>query len=672
MSAPRWSVRAAAFAALFVLLASASTLPAGKDDFKFAPGPSTISEEEKAIAPDPNRGMEHGVVLLEEFERDERLGSATEIRFHLRAKILSNEGRHLGDVEIPFNDKTGQLKQWWGKVLCPDGTFGALKQDELKRQFVSKEGKDSEEVLKGSLPGVGPGCVIDYGYDYWSDRVYRMTRMYLQGEWPIRDLRYRWLTYQGLSASYRMTQVGDLDINAAREGRQGILVVAKNLPAVVTEPYMPAVGVTRAVATTYYTDPDANLKDFWNSEAKKLDRRAAAFTSEKSAMTAIAAMGLPESADLPAKLRAAYDWIGSGIKDRVLMTSEEEDQEETADQKTGKKKDDDFVESGADLLQRKEGYSWQIAYLYLAVARALGAEADVVRAANRSEHFWDTQLFTLYQFDWTLVAVRAPGEPDEKAVVVAPGSGLPYGQVPWWLTGTNAWLATAKGGREIKLYASDLQANLMESKARLGFDEGGSLRASWSQVKKGQQGYATWTRLRDMTPEDRAKELDRLCGAGAAYEVTKAAGPDLTRPVVDYRLECELEGTDAGPQDGSGTYSFSFDGPWDGRTPSFTANTRVHPVVFDYPFVDRSSMDVESPRGYAPVAAPQPITVEERFARYTLTVTATPGGYHVEREHQFAPLLIMPADYPGLRDYLAEVHRADRIRLEFKRTAEKP
>src|SRR5262245_44531414 len=64
------------------------------------PGPTTISPEEAALGPDPARGIEHGLILLEECAFDDDYGQATKIQFHRRSKILSNEGRDLANVEI--------------------------------------------------------------------------------------------------------------------------------------------------------------------------------------------------------------------------------------------------------------------------------------------------------------------------------------------------------------------------------------------------------------------------------------------------------------------------------------------------------------------------------------------------------------------------------------------
>jgi len=62
------------------------------------PGPAVMSEEERALEADPARGIEHAVIVVEETSRAEDKGSGTKTTFHLRAKILSNEGRDLANT----------------------------------------------------------------------------------------------------------------------------------------------------------------------------------------------------------------------------------------------------------------------------------------------------------------------------------------------------------------------------------------------------------------------------------------------------------------------------------------------------------------------------------------------------------------------------------------------
>jgi hypothetical protein len=657
--------RSSRSAAAAVALAALGPALAAKGELKIAAGPNLITEEEKAIAPDPNQGMEHGVVLLEEWELDETLGTDRQVSYHLRAKVLSGEGRALGDVEVPLNVKTGELKQWWARVFHPDGTYHVLKREDLKPRMRLRGTRETgAEVLKGVIPGIEPGCVVDYGYVYRDAGIYRMTRMPLQSRWPVKERRLRWKSYPFLLRSHRLTRTEGLDVKLEKTA-DGVQLVARNLPPVVDEPYMPSPDAVQAMAAFYYLEKETDTKDFWNSEARRVERRAAEFGIPRAVRDAIAAMKIPDGAGLEEKLRIAYAWIAANVRNTSFQTVEEEEEK-----KAEREEEDDPAKpprSAADVLAAKEGTGRQIVNLFLVVARALGAEADLVWATDRTDHYWDNAVLSTAQFDRVLVAVRAPGDPDDKAVIVAPDSGLPYGEIPWWVTGTAGWLATSKGGRQIGLYGSNIEKNLSERKAEIRFEEDGAVRVRWSETATGQQGYGSWTRLKRTTPEDRGRVLDDLCGAGGAFEVTRAEGPAVEAPILDYRIACEGELSIPGPGEDIPTYSFGIAGPWIRPVPELTAATRAHPAVFAFPRIDRATLDVAAPAGFAPGRPPAPVHLEERFARFTLRAVPTPSGFRVEREFAFAPLIIMPDEYPDLREFLAGVRKADLGSLEFAR-----
>jgi hypothetical protein len=664
MSRGRTLTRVAVLAAVFATTHGPPV--SAKNDFKIAPGPAAISQEEKDLAPDAGAGSQHGVILIEEEERDESLGTHTQVSYHLRAKIFSGEGRSLGDIEIPFNTKTGQLKQWWGRVVLPDGTSQTQRQEELKPQTLIRRNGRETRVLKGNLPGVVPGCVIDYGFVYWEAGVYEWTRVELQRIWPVKSFRFRWIPDAKAASKLRTTRTESLQVDVQQSGR-AILITGKDLPPVPEEPWMPSDDAVRGIAHLYYVERLVELDDFWNSAAKKIDRDARAFVPQGQAKELVARMNIPPQADLRGKLKAAYDWIASNIASTTMLTSEEEETR-YSDKDRARLEEDREKRSFADVLASKEALPYQIDYIFVGLAGALGAEANLVLATDRTDNYWDPGLLTTRQFDWNLVAVRAPGEPDDKATLVDAGSGLPYGEIPWLVTGARGLLATDRGYRELPLWPSDIEKNSSETTVDVSFAED-LTKIRWGRKGRGQQDYFTRRELRRLPPEDRKKRLDDLCGSGGDFEILKAEAPEvLADPTAEFRLECEGEYGTGAPDASSDSFSFKVDGAWFRGVPELAASTRFHPMVFSYPRIDRAGLEVHSPPGFAPKGAPAPVELESRFGRYRLDVKATPDGYHLEREFWFAPLLVKPDEYEPLRSFLQDVRKADAARLEFKRS----
>jgi hypothetical protein len=645
------------------LLADGLLCAADKTAIQVVPGPREISAQEKALAPDPAKGSQHGIILIDETMRDESQGTESNVYRHVRAKIFSNEARNLGDLEFTSESELGTslLKKLWGVTLLPDGSILEVTQNDLKEQELARTAGSRIAVKKLSLRGIVPGCVIDYGYYLQERGYYGWMRADIQGKAPIQEYRYRWLPFLGMTSSYHLSHTEGLPITFTRD-QKSVLVSARDLPAVPDEPYMPPDKESHASAEFYYRSASNKPEDFWNLEAKRLVRRAQAFAKEKAIAEAVARVKLPEGAGPMAKVKAAYDWIGANIKNTTLRTSEEA---ETDDKDDGS---NPGARTAADVLAAGGGSARELDFLFYGMSRALGADAAIVLATDRTDHYFDPNLLSTRQFDWTLVGVKAPGEPEDKRIFADVGTGLPFGEVPWWITGSRVFQAGPDGYSLALLNPSDPRKNVLETDVKIAFNmDEGTATCSWTSEGSGQQGLSERWRLRSMSAEERSKALEADCGASGDFEVSRSESSTLSDLNEKYRLSCEgtLQSTNLTPKLGS--YSFSITGPWVRWNPQFTEATRTQVIIFQYPRIDVVKLDVKSPAGFisTPVAAPPPI--ESPFGRYMLNIQATPEGYHVERLYAMVALVIPPKDYDVLRHFLAEVARVDGTRLEFRR-----
>jgi hypothetical protein len=633
-------------------------LSSDQTSFEISPGPRSITAEERALAPDPASGSQQGIILVAETDQNDSAGTDILVWHHIRAKIFTNEGRGLADVEIPFSTG-GLLKKWWGFTVRPDGSVQELRREDLQEQEVARSGGEKVSALKGALPGVVPGCVIDYGYLLWQKGIYYSLRVELQNEWPVRSFNYRWVPWGGRTASFRVARATGLGVSVTHDSRS-MRVAGSNLPPVAEEPWMPPRKEVGASVSLYYRTNSEKPEDYWNLEAKREARRAQDFSKEKPIKEALASIPFPPGADLFARLKTVHAWITSNIHHSGFRTSEEA---EAAS-------DDGTSPVGAkEVLANRKASGRQLEYLFLGFARALGAEADMVLATDRRDHFFDTQLLTTEQFDWSLVAVRNPGEGDDKAVFVDTGSGLPFGELPWWLTGTNALLATPKGARTVLLHPSDPKKNRSDTQVALSFNESeGTATVRWSRTDSGQSGLTQRLDLRGMGPEDRHKRLEELCGETGEFEISRAEAPGLQDLASGLKLECEgtLMNTNLNPAHGG--YRFSLDDFWNEAVPEFTAPVRVQPVVFEFPHLDVTVLDVRTPEGFSTVAPEPPAPVESPYGKFAIFITSQPEGYHVERVFALGAIAVPAAEYEPLRQFLAKVHQADRTFLEFRKS----
>jgi hypothetical protein len=567
-----------------------------------------------------------------------------ELQFHMRAKILSNEARSLADVEIFLDDKES-LTDWWGRTLLPDGTVLELDRRELREQQIARSGWWQQRAMKGALPGVVPGSVIDYGYTVRGEHRYLSRRILLQQNWPVLRFRYRWKPYGGYSAVYRVYRSDGLDVQLER-GRQAVLIVANNLPPVPDEPYMPPDHEVRASIILYYLDEGIPFKKFWREHARRIEQQTREKDSTELVGKAIAAAREKPGGDLTAELRAAYDWIAANVENPLY-------------------------ESGAeDLVTDPLGATGTLNptdRLFVQVARGLGAEADIVMAPDRTTNFWDPQLRNMRQFASELVAVRAPGEPDDEALIVDPSSGLAFGEIPWRVSGTEGLLADSRQVRSIFLPPSGADRNITHKAVKLEFnDDASKFFAEWTEVAKGQAGLFHAQRLTRLTNRDHDRTVEYMCGASSETEVTRAES-SVKHPPVSFELSCGLERFLSGIDDNIGRYHMAWLGPWIGPIPSLPPGPRVHPVIFNYPYVETMEIDVKAPSGFRPSGDPVEIGFAESYGKFQLTIKATEDGFQIKRAFAMLPLIVPPEEYEALRAFLEEVRIADRTRLMFVR-----
>jgi hypothetical protein len=365
------------FVGAVIAIAAASLALAEKTEIAINPGLPAMTPEEAAIVADPAAGTQHAVVLLEETDRDEARGTGYVLTYHLRAKVLSPEGRALGDVEIPVSSPT-ELKKWWGRTILPDGKVLELTEAELSRQAVAKTSLGKTVTLKGALPGIVPGAVIDYGTSFGVRGTSR-----IRGSSSSRNGPYGRSSSAGCPLRNRRVVHVHPHGWAQRQGHAGRDVRPRGRmgPQAGQGGAVHAAGGRGAAAVTFYYGNNDKMDEYWELEAKRADTRIKSFASGSVVREAIAGMNIPVDAPLPARLAAAYDWIGANITNTWFKTAEQVD--------AVVEDEDEQASTAKSVLKAKEGTGYQLDLLFASVARGLGAESALIYAVDRTERYWN-------------------------------------------------------------------------------------------------------------------------------------------------------------------------------------------------------------------------------------------------------------------------------------------
>ncbi|HEX4825439.1 MAG TPA: DUF3857 domain-containing protein [Candidatus Polarisedimenticolaceae bacterium] len=607
------------------------------------PGARVISDAERAIQADPAKGLQHGIVLLEEWQLNDDYGTAAKIEFHLRAKVLSNEGRDLANVEIVLEPDMS-LDDWWARAIAPDGRVQDVPDKDVAFVTLVRDGDFKIRAARFAIPGVVPGTVIDYGYTIRREAI-GSTDVPLQRGWPILNFRCRWKPYGKWSAAYRIRHSEHLDVRAQAED-DAVLLEAHDLPPLAREPLMPVDEDVRASVVFYYLDKRTGYTDFWNDFAKDVDRLTREPSGGPLIQRVLSAPAVVAAPDRPAKLKAAYDWIAANVANAVYARPGDGDRPHP------------LPSAGPlDPLDK----------LYLDVARALGAQAVPVLAPNRPKHVWDKAIHSVDQLPSTMVGVAEPG--GAWTALVHLKSGLPFGEVPWWMSGSEAMAATSAGGRPIVIPTSSPAINVARVTAEMAFaDDAASTVTHWRRQSGGQLALDETEQLADLDDRDRRLRLDALCGKGGETGVASAEA-NAGYPPVSSRLICEIERPAGAPDPASGSLSVAWSGPWAPATPDLPPGPRVHPVIIEYPRVITTELVVKCPPGFRPGKLPEGAALTGPYGRYRLAFTVVPDGVKVERALAILAVEIPAAQYDALRGFFDDVRRGDRTPLKFERAA---
>ena len=224
------------------LLCTANAFAQSSEDPIPAFGKVTRSEMEmKECAFDKNAEAE---ILLENKEVLCKLYAYsvdTEIKRHIRIKILNNKGLDHANIHIPFYDHNGEEKisdlQANTYNLSPSGEVIVSQVD--KKSFYKKALNKRISEIVFTFPEVKPGSVIEYEYKVLSAGVDGVGIWYFQRSLPVKLSRYKLTLPEEIETINRPYGNMQVKETSAKEKYNNITVYTMNdVPALREEPYM--------------------------------------------------------------------------------------------------------------------------------------------------------------------------------------------------------------------------------------------------------------------------------------------------------------------------------------------------------------------------------------------------------------------------------------------------
>ena len=465
----------------FLLLALVA-IPAAAD---FPP----ITEKERALASVPGEPNAPGVILFKKAEflmwgYDSQGAVSSRLLVQVRRKILTEQGKSLGEVAVAHNDFV-RLAGFKGRTVLADGREVPLPGD---ARFERKESKRfGRKVTTVAFPSVEVGSILDYQYELRMESIYFLEPWYFSDELPVVHSEMvfkipREIQTQGWNRD--PFKVGlKRETKTSSRGTE-LKVWGENLPSVPDDPYglpFADLATQMMIVPAFYQDQDVyqKLLDSWPSVCEMLDssyskaRRKDGGAAKKA--KEIAGNGSPRQ-----KAEALYRFV--------------RDQIETVDQPGI------FLAEGSSVektLNEKRGDPAEKALLLQSLLHGVKIDARLVWAADRAHGQIDPQVANPLWFDTMFVALDLDGQriyldPSDKA--------LAFGRLQYGYEGTPALVHDPRKPEGVVLPEPPHDQNVRRAVLDLELDAGGRIAGKGEILYT---GHRAWQKI-DWQADDAA------------------------------------------------------------------------------------------------------------------------------------------------------------------------
>lgn len=435
-----------------------------------------ISEAERALDEIPGQPGTPAVVLYEKGElkmMDYGREASSYLRVNVRTKILTEEGKTFGEVEIPHSGFY-RLKDVEGRTVLPDGRVVPLPEDAIFEERRSRSLK--RFTTKLAFPAVEVGAILDYRYLVrWND-LFFLEPWYFNHRVPtlLSEIVYIKPNNLGLVPWAIQSQKHPIqtEVTKTPKGAQ-IRAWSENLPAIPEEPYdFPFADLANRFMLIpkeiQLSGSSLPLMDSWRStcafyaddykNAQRSDRKASRH-----------AQGLAAGGSLVEKVAAIHAFVRDEIA-TLLVAGVGLMEDEKVD----------------SVFESRRGSPAGQALLLQSMLAAIKVDSDLVWVAERTNGRIDLEVANPWWFDAVIVRTEIDGKPvylDPLDPSVGMGHLSPY------YDGMPAVVFDRKKPETIELPAPPHEKNLRRARVDLEIDGDGRVIGGGTLEVAGHQAW---------------------------------------------------------------------------------------------------------------------------------------------------------------------------------------
>lgn len=609
-----------------------------------------VVPEELKMTSEPKAPGAPAIILFREVDRDDRGNTAHE-DVYFRIKILTEEGRKYGDIEIPFFKDQGKIINVHARTIRPDDTIVDFTGKAFDKSIVKARGlKYMAKTF--TMPDVQVGSILEYYYtEDLAENLVFDSRWILSNELFTKKAKFTLHPYERFNLRWTWNRLPPGTAQPTQASNNIVSLEASDIAGFQTEDYMPPENELKSRVDFIYSEdfPEKDADKYWKKLGKKRNDQMESFVGKHKAMEQAVA-GIVSASDSPEeKLRKIYTRVQQ-IRN-ISYEHEKTEQEE----KRSKEKPPENVE---EVWKRQYGYGPDLTWLFLALARAAGFEGSGIWVSERRNYFFYAQTMDGRRLDENVVVIKLNG----KDVYFDPGAEFtPFGMLPWSETGVKGLKLDKDGGTWIETPVPLSEDSTLKRKAelKLSSDTGeleGTLVVTYTGLEASQrrvdERFADDAERKKFL-EDEVKEAIPI---GCEVELTKQ--PDWKNSslplTAEYTLKVQGWISAAGRRALLPVGLFSAP-----EKHLFDHANRVYPIYFEFPFQRADDIMIDLPLGWQISSVPEPSKLDAKAITYTLDAKNEKGALHLNRA-LVVDLLLLPQDkYQALRQVFQVVRTVD-------------
>ena len=628
---------------LAVLLLPVSSLAAADKESKFDQW-RPLEQWEKDIKDVPGNPGAPAIQLYYGLTRDDP--AQFEFIYH-RIKILNEKGagHEYADVEIELGPNL-QLADLKARTIHPDGKVIDFNGRVFDKTIIKTRGfKISGKTF--AFSDVTVGSILEYKYRLtWKGNVIFYSIWPLQHKLYTAKEEFRFKAYRviGRIAYAYLNQLSDV---APQLKNDYWSLDLEKVPGIEEEEYAPPDDEYRPLVLFYYGGNEiASAENFWREVAKFATQNTEKFIGNSKDVQALAAETVAGESDPEKKLRRLYARV-----QQIRNLSFEHTRTEEELKKEGLK----LPENAAELIKRQYGTHLEINRLFVALARAAGLDATLLRVADRQDFTFNKSILFPQQLDMEIAAVELNG----KTVFLDPGTRFcPYGLLRWTHTAVPALRLGKDGGGFVDIPGPSPDSSIKRT-AELVVDASGKLTGDLTVEFTGYEALEHRLDALDTDEVDRKKSLQEEVLArlpeGSIVKFKDSQGwTDQEQPLVArFSLEVPSFAAVAGKR----LIAPAF--PFQPKKKIFVGGTRRVPIVFPFSVAETDSIKMTLPHGYTLEHPPHERKTALYDAKYEIRNALTGNELTVKRSFSLNGIRFGPDRFMDMKEFFDVVQAGD-------------